>query len=338
MGGRAEHRVGVVGAGRIGRLHAGNVARVAGLRLVAVADENGAAAEELARSMGCEACADWHELVGRTDVDAVLVCSPPGAHADQVAVAAGEGKHVFCEKPLADDLAAADRALAAAARAGTVLQVGYNRRYDRNFRAVRDAIAAGRVGTPCLVRITSRDPEPPARDYLEISPGLFFDTTSHDLDLARFLLAGELAEVSARGAALFSDDVRAVGGVDTAVTTASFESGALAVIDNCWTSAYGYDQRVEVHGTAGLVAARNEATDTTVVADAAGFHEPVLPHFFADRYGPAFLRELEAFAAALDGAPVLVTGRDGRQALAAAIAAVTSHQEGRAVALAEVGA
>jgi myo-inositol 2-dehydrogenase / D-chiro-inositol 1-dehydrogenase len=333
-----EHRLGLVGAGRIGRLHAENVTRIAGLTLVAVADEDPGAAEALAARVGCQAYSDWRQLVVRDELDAVLICSPPAAHAEQAAAAAEAGKHVFCEKPIADDLAAADRALAAVARAGTVLQVGYNRRFDRNFRAVHDAVAAGRVGTPCLVRITSRDPAPPPRDYLEISPGLFFDTTTHDLDLARFLLGAEIVEVSARGAALFSDDVCAVGGIDTAVTMAAFEGGALALIDNCWTSAYGYDQRVEVHGTEGLVGARNEVTDTTVVADAAGFHEPVLPYFFADRYAAAFRRELEAFAAALGGEPVPVTGRDGRQALAAATAAARSHDEGRAVALAELGA
>jgi myo-inositol 2-dehydrogenase/D-chiro-inositol 1-dehydrogenase len=334
---RTEHRVGLLGAGRIGRLHATNVARVAGLRLAAVADADSAAAERLAGDLGCEASTDWHGLLGRPDIDAVLVCSPPGAHAEQVTLAAGQGKHVFCEKPLADELGAADRALAAVEAAGVVLQVGYNRRSDRNFQAVREAVAAGRVGTPCLLRITSRDPDPPPRDYLELSPGLFFDTTSHDLDLSRFLLGGEIVDVTARGGALFSDNVRAVGGVDTAVTTAVFESGALAVVDNCWTSAYGYDQRVEVHGTGGMVAARNEVTNTTFVADADGLHEPVLPHFFADRYAAAFVRELEAFAGALDGAPVPVTGRDGRQALAAAIAAHRSWQEGRTVALTEIG-
>ncbi len=337
MAARAEHSVAILGAGRIGSLHAENVGRIAALRLVAVADENAAAAEELAAKAGCEAVADWRDAIARPEIDAVLLCSPPGAHAEQVAFAAGESKHVFCEKPLADQLGPADRALAAVEAAGVVLQVGYNRRSDLNFQAVREAVAAGRVGAPCLLRITSRDPAPPPRDYLERSPGLFFDTTSHDLDLSRFLLGGEIVEVTARGGALFSDNVRAVGGVDTAVTTAVFESGALAVVDNCWTSAYGYDQRVEVHGTGGMVAARNEVTNTTFVADAEGFHEPVLPHFFADRYAAAYVRELEAFAAALDGAPVPVTGRDGRQALAAAIAAHRSWEEGRTVALAEIG-
>jgi myo-inositol 2-dehydrogenase/D-chiro-inositol 1-dehydrogenase len=266
----------------------------------------------------------------------VLICTPPGAHAEQIAFAAGEGKHVLCEKPLAADLVAADAALAAVERAGVVLQVGYNRRFDRNFAAVRRSVEEGRVGTICLVRISSRDPDPPPPDYIRVSPGLFFDTTSHDLDLARFLVGGDIVEVSARGSALFSAEVREVGGVDTAATTAVFESGALAVIDNCWRSAYGYDQRVEVHGTDGTASARNELADTTVVADSGGFHEPVLPHFYLDRYRDAFRRELEAFADALGGGPVRVTGHDGRQALAASVAAQRSHEHGRTVALAEL--
>jgi myo-inositol 2-dehydrogenase/D-chiro-inositol 1-dehydrogenase len=316
-------------------LHAANVARHESLRLVAVADADPAVAERCAREFGCDAL-EFEALLARDDVDAVLICSPPGAHAAQVALAAGRGKHVFCEKPLADDLASADGALAAVERAGTVLQLGYNRRFDRNFAAVRRAVAGGRVGTLCLVRISSRDPEPPPADYIRISPGLFFDTTTHDLDLARFLAGADIVEVSARGATLFSEEVRAAGGVDTAATTAVFETGALAVIDNCWRSAYGYDQRVEVHGTEGTVSARNEVTNTTVVADAEGFHEPALPHFYLDRYGDAFRRELEAFAAALDGRPVPVTGHDGRQALAACVAAQRSHRERRTVALAEL--
>lgn len=335
MAAASEHRIGLVGAGRIGRLHARNVAGLDGLRLVAVADADPAASEACAAELGCDVVA-VDELLSSAAVDAVLVCSPPGAHAAQIALAAGAGKHVFCEKPLADDLTAADAALSAVEQAGVVLQVGYNRRFDRNFGAVRAAVDSGRVGTICLVRISSRDPDPPPADYIRISPGLFFDTTSHDLDLARFLVGADIAEVSARGAARFSEVVREVGGVDTAATTAVFENGALAVIDNCWRSAYGYDQRVEAHGTEGTAMAGNEVTSTTVVADADGFHAPVLPHFYLDRYALAYRRELEAFAAALDGAPPAVTGHDGRQALAASIAAQRSHDERRTVALAEL--
>jgi myo-inositol 2-dehydrogenase/D-chiro-inositol 1-dehydrogenase len=321
------HRVAVVGAGRIGRLHAANLSRVPGLELVAMADpEPGEGV----------AVADWRELLGRADVDAVVIGSPSAEHADQIVAFAGAGKHVFCEKPLATDLASADHAVAAAGEAGIVLQVGYNRRFDRNFAAVREAVASGRVGRPLIVRITARDPEPPPPSYLEgRGPDtLFVDTTSHDLDLVRFVTGEDIVEVSARGAALL--ETGAAGMVDTAVTTAVTTSGTLASIDNTWRAAYGYDQRLEVHGTEGTAQAGNERRDTTTFADRAGLHRPPPPYFFLDRYAESFVTELHAFAAALDGAPVAVTGRDGRAALAAAQAAALSAAESRIVRLGEL--
>ncbi len=336
-----ERRIAVVGAGQIGHIHAENLRSLAPrLRVVAVADPAPGAAAALAADLGCEAVEDWRELVDRPDVDAVAVCSPTSFHAEQVAAFAEGGKHVFCEKPLAGDVAGADRACAAADAAGIVLQVGYNRRFDRSFTAVREAVVAGRVGRPLIVRITSRDPKPPPRASLEQAAGaavLFLNTTSHDLDLLRFVTGAEIVSVSAHGASLASDDARELGLDDTAVTTVTFDTGAFGVIDNCWLSAYGYDQRLEVHGTAGMAEARNELRDTTDFADAQGFHTPPLPHFFLDRYGPAYMRELEAFADALAGGPVPVTGRDGRAAVAAAEAAARSAAERRIVRLDELG-
>jgi len=326
--------VAILGAGRIGRLHGLNLGvAVPGLRAVAVADPDATAATTLAHDVGCGAATDWRDVITRKDVDAVLVCSPSALHAEQVEACAAAGKAVFCEKPLAADLESADRALAAAEAAGIVLQVGYNRRFDASFAAVREAVAAGRVGRPVLVRVTARDPEPPSRSYLAgRSRGvLFVDTTSHDLDLVRFVTGEEIVEVSARAAALVSADARDLGLVDTAVTTAVTGGGTIAAIDNTWRSAYGYDQRLEVHGTEGAAQAGNELRNTTVLADGAGFHAPTLPHFFLDRYAATFVAELEAFAAALEGGPVAVTGRDGRAALAAALAAARSAVEGRVV-------
>ena len=333
----APHRVALVGAGRIARLHAENItARVPRLRLVAVADPAPGVASELAGAMGCDGVEDWRDLLARDDVEALFVCSPSAQHPEQIVAAAAAGKHVFCEKPIAADVAAADRAVAGAEAAEIVLQVGYNRRFDRSFAALREVVTAGRIGRPVLMRVTARDPEPPPRTYLEHTAGLLVDTTTHDLDLVRFVTGAEIVEVSAHASSLVSDDARELGLADTAATTVVLESGALAVIDNCWLSSYGYDQRLEVHGTGGMVEARNEQLDTTVVADATGFHTPPLPYFFLERYAPAFVRELEAFADALDGAPVVVSGRDGRQALAAAVAAMRSAEERRVVGLDEV--
>jgi myo-inositol 2-dehydrogenase/D-chiro-inositol 1-dehydrogenase len=295
-------------------MHAANAAR-AGLEVARVADARADAAAELAAAVGARV---GEELAA---LDGVLVCSPPDTHVEAVLRAAEAGVHVFCEKPLAPDLAGCDTAIDACERAGVVLQVGFQRRFDGSFRALREAVESGRVGEPVLLRASSRDPyEPPPTYGTEI----FVDSTIHDLDLARFLLGSQIVEVSARTGSLATPDPQA----DTAVTTVVFASGALAAIDNCLQSAYGYDQRVEIHGTAGMVAAGNEQAITAVVADAEGFHAPVLPHFFLERYGLAYVRELEAFAAAIEGAPVPVDGHDGRAALAAALAAQRSAEQG----------
>ena len=309
-------RVGIVGAGRIGRLHAANAGRV-GLQVATVADARPEAAAELAEQVGARVADGFDGL------DAVIVCSPPDAHAEVVEAAAAAGAHVFCEKPLAPDLEGCDRAIEACERAGVVLQVGFQRRFDGSFRALREAVESGKIGEPVLLRASSRDPYEPPPTY---GASIFVDSTIHDLDLARYLVGSEIVEVSARAAKLATPDPHA----DTAVTTLVFASGALGAIDNCWQSSYGYDQRVELHGTSGMAAAANEQAATTVVADAEGFHAPVLPHFFLERYAQAYVRELEAFAAAIDGGPVLVDGRDGRAALAAALAAKQSAEQGGA--------
>ena len=329
--------VAVIGAGRMGRLHAENIAkRVPALRVLAFAEPIEEMAEAAARDFAVPAVPDWREVVARPDVAAVVVCSPPDVHVEQIVAAAEAGKHVFCEKPLARDLESIDTALAATERAGVALQVGFNRRFDRNFAAVRAEVRDGKVGRPCILKITSRDPEPPSPAYLPVSGGLFVDMTIHDFDLARFVMGDEIAEVGAFADALVDSNARDVGDVDTAVTSLRFESGAVGVIDNCRRSSYGYDQRVEVHGTDGMAYAENEVATTSARADAGGFHAPVLPHFFLDRYGEAYVRELESFAAALDGAPVAASGFDARQATVAAIAAGRALAERRTVALGEV--
>jgi myo-inositol 2-dehydrogenase/D-chiro-inositol 1-dehydrogenase len=327
--------VAVVGLGRMGRLHAANVvARVPSLQLVAVADP-AASAAPAAAELGVPLLADWRELLELPELDAVLVCSPTDHHAEQIVAAAQAGKHVFCEKPLDRTLAGIDEILLAVAAAGTVLQVGFNRRADRNFAALKARLAAGEIAAPWLLKITSRDPQPQSREYVQTSGGLFLDMTIHDFDLARFLL-GDVVAVSAAGAALVDPGIAGLGDVDTAITTLGFESGALGVIDNCRRAAYGYDQRIEVHGALGMLRADNESSSTVEVADESGFHRPPLPTFFLDRYGDAYVRELQAFADAIGGAPPLADGRDGQQAVAIAVAAQLSLAEQRSVALAEV--
>jgi myo-inositol 2-dehydrogenase/D-chiro-inositol 1-dehydrogenase len=330
------HSVGIVGAGRIARVHATHAASSDELRLAAVADVDARAARTLADELGCEALDGAEELLARDDVDAVLVATPPDTHVGFVVAAADAGKHVFCEKPLAQTVNDAKTAVAACERAGVVLQVGYNRRFDDNFRGVRDAVQSGRIGTPWIIRISSRDPDPPPATYLPVSGGLFLDTTSHDLDLARFVLGAEIVRVAASATAVTDENARTIGDVDTAIVTVEFSNGVIGAIDNCRSSSYGYDQRLEVHGSGGMAQAANEATTTVTIADAQGFHSPTLPHFYMDRYAPAFRRELESFARALSGEEPEVSGHDGLAAVVAATAAKRAYEERRAVLVEEV--
>ena len=330
------HSIGIIGAGRIARVHAANAVLLDELRVVAVADVEPDAARAIADELGCDVAADADELLARDDVEAVLITTPPATHADLVVAAANAGKHVFCEKPLAQTVVEAKRAAAACEQAGVLLQVGYNRRFDENFRAVHEAVRGGRIGEPWILRISSRDPEPPPPTYLPVSGGLFLDTTSHDFDLARFVLGADIVEIAARATSLADQHAKEIGDVDTAVVSLVFSNGAIGAIDNCRSSKYGYDQRLEVHGSEGMAQAANEAGSSVVIADAAGFHTAPLKHFYMDRYAPAFLRELESFARALDGAEPEVTGRDGLAAVVAATAALRAVREDRVVRIDEV--
>jgi myo-inositol 2-dehydrogenase/D-chiro-inositol 1-dehydrogenase len=316
-------------------VHATHAANSDELRLAAVADVDPVAAQALADEFGCDALGGADELFARGDVEAVLITTPPDAHVGLVVAAAEAGKHVFCEKPLAQTVADAKRAVDACDRAGAVLQVGYNRRFDENFRGVRDAVHDGRIGAPWILRISSRDPEPPPASYLPVSGGLFLDATSHDFDLARFVVGADIVEIAARATSLADEHAKEIGDVDTAIVTLVFSNGAIGAIDNCRSSAYGYDQRLEVHGSKGMVQAANELSSTLTIADAEGFHAPTLPHFYLDRYAPAFRRELESFARALAGAEPEVRGADGLAAVVAAAAARRAVDENRVVRLAD---
>jgi myo-inositol 2-dehydrogenase / D-chiro-inositol 1-dehydrogenase len=333
-------RVGVIGAGRIGSIHATNLAtRVPGAELAALADPNLPAAQALAARLGlAHTTADYRALLADPSIAAVVICAPTDTHAQLIDEAAAAGKHIFCEKPIALDLARTDQALAAAARAGVTLQIGFNRRFDPHLRQVQAAVAAGRIGTPHLLRITSRDPAPPPYDYLRASGGLFLDMTIHDFDMARYLLGSEVVEVQAHGVVLIDPAIGALGDIDTALTTLRFANGALGAIDNSRRAAYGYDQRVEVFGAGGQVSIANIAPTTTVISDAQGVHAERPLHFFLERYAASFVTELAEFVAAVQhGHPPPVTGTDGRAALVLGLAAKKSLAENRPVAVAEIG-
>ena len=329
-------RIGVIGAGRIGALHADNVAqRVPGAALAAIADPLLPAAQQVAaRHHLPTAFADYHAILDDPAIDAVVICSPTDTHARLIEESAAAGKHIFCEKPIDFDLARIDHALAAAAQAGVALQIGFNRRFDAQMAKVRAVVAAGQIGAPHLLRITSRDPAPPPADYLRGSGGLFLDMAIHDFDMARFLLGEEPSEVSALGSVLVDPAIAGVPDIDSVAVTLRTPSGKLCQISNSRRAVYGYDQRIEVHGSAGMARAENMYESTAEVATADGYHRPPLMNFFLERYMPAYLAEVAAFVHAVTtGTPPSPTGIDGLRALVLADAAVESLRTGRSVAV-----
>ena len=332
-------KIGVIGAGRIGKLHAENlVHRIPEADVVAIADVVPAAAQVTAQHLGIPiATADYHDLLADPDIDAVAICSATNTHAQIIVEAAEAGKHMFCEKPIDHDLAKIDAALEAVAKAGVKLQVGFNRRFDPNFRAVREAIVSGKVGEPQIVRITSRDPAPPPVEYIKVSGGIFLDMTIHDFDMIRFLMDSPVTEVFAAGSVLVDPEIGAAGDVDTAVITLRFASGAIGVIDNSRKAVYGYDQRVEVFGSLGAISAENNTSSRTTFSDATGVHTPSPLYFFLERYNEAYVAELQAFIHAVksNSAPP-VSGDDGRAPVVIGLAAWKSLRENRPVRLEEI--
>jgi myo-inositol 2-dehydrogenase/D-chiro-inositol 1-dehydrogenase len=321
-------RIGLLGAGRMGRVHAGHLSRLDGAELVAVADVSLDAAEQCASALGVPAVFDASEpVLASADVDAVLICTATDTHAVLVAEAAAHGKHVFCEKPLALDLASIDRALAKVEAAGVVFQVGFNRRFDPVLRTVWEAARSGSVGIPELLRITSRDVEPPPLDYVPASGGLFLDMTIHDLDLARFVVGGEVCRVSALGSVCVDERLRELGDVDTAVVVLEFENGLIATIDNSRRAAYGYDQRVELFGSDGVVVAGDSPVGLVTAPMPRPSREDQL-----QRYLESYRLELEAFVECIRrGVPSPPDGHDARMALALGLAARRSLAESRPV-------
>jgi myo-inositol 2-dehydrogenase / D-chiro-inositol 1-dehydrogenase len=324
-------RIGLLGAGRIGRIHGGNIAAHRQARLAAVADALPAAAESLAAATGSHV-RDPGSILEDPEIDAVVICTPTDTHAGLIEAAARAGKAVFCEKPVDLDANRIRQCLEVVRAAGSILMIGFNRRFDPSFAALERRLRAGEIGEPEMVTILSRDPAPPPLDYVARSGGLFRDMMIHDLDMARFLLADEPVEVHAVGACLIDPAVGALGDVDTAGVLLKTASGRIAQISCSRRAAYGYDQRIEVHGAKGLLAAGNRFATTLTKADAQGYtSDPALP-FFLERYAEAYRAELAAFlAAVLGGAPVSPSGEDGLRAQILADAATAAARTGSPV-------
>jgi len=332
-------RVGQIGAGRIGQIHAEHLSyRVPGAEIVAIADVNLAAAQKLAERLRIpKASSDPKDIFNNANVDAVIICSSTDTHAQFIEDAAAAHKHIFCEKPISHDLATIDHALAAVKKAGVKLQIGFNRRFDPNFKQVRDMIAGGQIGQPYILRITSRDPEPPPIEYVKTSGGMFLDMTIHDFDMARYLAGSEVKEIYAAAGVLVDERIGKAGDIDTALITLKYENGVLGTIDNCRKAIYGYDQRVEALGSAGGVVVTNNAPNTAVLSNVEGVHAAKPLYFFLERYTESFIAEMRAFIAAVaDDKPTPVTGQDGRMAAVLALAAQKSYKEDRPVKLSEI--
>ena len=332
----ATVRIGVIGAGRIGRVHAANLAyRVPGAELAVVADPVADAARETTGQLRLDRwTADYREVLADKTIQAVVIASSTDTHARLIEEAAAAGKDVFCEKPIDLDLARVDAALAAVKRAGTRLQIGFNRRFDPSFVKAREVIAAGGIGTPQLIKITSRDPQPASLEYLAVSGGLFTDMTIHDFDVARWLVGDEVVELFAMGAVLVDPAIGQLNDVDTALISLRYRGGALGNIDNSRKAVYGYDVRVEVFGSAGTVMVGNQTANVVTHVTPAGSCGELPMHWFIERFEQAYLNEMGEFVASIrEGRAPSVGGEDGRAPLLMAQAAWKSMREGRAVSL-----
>ena len=326
-------RIGVIGAGRIGKLHADNLVKsVPGAVVLAVSDVRKEAAEELAAKLNIpKAYEDYHDILKDPEIDAVFICSSTDTHSVISVEAARAGKHIFCEKPIDHDLDKIREVLDEVKKAGIKYQVGFNRRFDRNFRRVREVVQSGGVGDVQIVKVTSRDPEAPPVSYVKTSGGIFVDMTIHDFDMVRYLSGSEVEEVSTFGACLVDPEIGEAGDVDTCIIMLKFKNGALGVIDNSRQAVYGYDQRVEVFGSKGMIHAENETANNTSWYTADGVCKEKPLWFFLERYNDAFIQEAVDFVdACLNDKETPVGAFDGLQPVRIALAAKKSFELGGA--------
>ncbi|MCC5983328.1 MAG: inositol 2-dehydrogenase [Rhodobacteraceae bacterium] len=326
-------RIGLLGCGRIGQVHARSIRALDGAQVVAVSDAMPQAAQALAAETGAEA-RDTAAILTAADVDAVVIGTPTDTHFDLIQGAARAGKAIFCEKPIDMSVDNIRACIAVVRGADVPFMTGFNRRFDPNFAALRARLRAGDIGAVELVTITSRDPAPPPLAYIERSGGLFRDMMIHDFDMARFLMAEEFTTLHAVGSALVDPDIGAAGDVDTAAVILTTGSGRICQISNSRRAAYGYDQRIEVHGARGMLRAENQLETTVEIATEAGFRCDPAQHFFLERYEAAYLAEMRAFLAVARGQAAPEPDiTDGLRAQIMADAAAQSLATGLPVAL-----
>ncbi len=331
--------VGIIGTGRIGKVHTMSIMnQLPEVEIKGVTDIFLDQAQAWADETGIKSVyKDYKELIADPDIDAVLVCSSTDTHADISIAAANAGKHVFCEKPVDLSIAKVEAVIDAAKKAGVKLQIGFNRRFDHNFRKVKELIDNNTIGDLQILKITSRDPSPPPAEYVKVSGGIFMDMTIHDFDMGRFLTGSEAEEVYVAAACMVDPAIGAAGDVDTALITIRFKNGTICVIDNSRKAAYGYDQRVEAFGSKGKVEITNDYPNTAVWSTEEGVFSEKPLYFFLERYMDSFAEEMKQFVSALiNNTETPVTGIDGLQPIKLGLAARKSVAEGRPVKLSEI--
>ncbi|MFC7680138.1 inositol 2-dehydrogenase [Paenibacillus sp. GCM10028914] len=332
-------KIGIIGGGRIGKIHADHLRSLQCVQIIGIAD-----------LFGGEALASWcnergiiyyqdngDDLICNSEIDAIFICSPTDTHTALIRKAAKAGKHIFCEKPISQELNETNEALEEVTRANIKFQVGFNRRFDHNFIRLREHILQGTIGEPHIIKITSRDPNPPDPDYIRSSGGIYMDMMIHDFDMARYVSGSEIESVYAKGNVLIDPVFGMCGDVDTAMVMLHFANGALGVIDNSRKAVYGYDQRVEVFGSKGSVAVTNDHPNTAVISTSEGIISDKPLHFFLERYEKAYALEVSRFIESIQhDTPVAVDGYDGLQAERIAYAAKLSARLDRPVRLDEI--
>jgi myo-inositol 2-dehydrogenase/D-chiro-inositol 1-dehydrogenase len=325
-------KLGLLGFGRIGKIHYYNIQqRIPNAEIVMVSDPV-AELSEVTVPVGSP-----EDILNHPDIDAVIVCSPTDTHADFVEKCAQAGKHIFCEKPLDLSLERIIKTLQLVKESDVKLMLGFNRRFDANFLKIKNLVTSGSVGNPQVIKITSRDPGPPPLRYLKESGGMFLDMSIHDFDMARYIMGKEVTQVYASAAVFLGDDIKAAGDIDTAIITLKFEDDSMAVIDNSRKAVYGYDQRLEVFGSKGMVNVDNNKPDNHYFYNENGVNSALPLHFFLERYTESYLSEMREFISALQNQSSLsVGGEDALCATLIAIAAKKSVEESRPVTIEEI--
>ena len=330
--------VAVAGLGRIGKIHLKNLSRnfpeVEVVAVMDVFDESKAIADEFNVPVFVK---DYDELLAVPGVDAVVICSPTDTHADYVVKAAKAGKQIFCEKPLDLSLGRVKEVLEIVEQSGVKLMLGFNRRFDPEFKKIKQLVLNDAIGDPQIIKITSRDPGPPPISYIKVSGGMFLDMTIHDFDMARYISGKQVKEVFAKGAVMVDPEIGKAGDIDTAVITLTFNDGTLAVIDNCRKAVYGYDQRLEVFGSKGMAQAENNFPNNHKLYTETGISSDLPLHFFLERYDASYNQEIREFIDVLvSGGKMPVDGNDGLLSIAIGLAAKKSVAEGRPVKIEEI--